>query len=80
MKTILIVIIGVLLWQSTDAREFTSHMLYNASEIVKDLKLLFFVSFSNTFVMSKTELFDLLMACDSGREIELILDAISELY
>ena len=26
------------------------------------------------------ELFDLLSACDSGREIELILDAISELY
>jgi len=30
--------------------------------------------------MSKTELFDLLDSCNSGREIELILDAISELY
>ena len=35
MKTILIVIIGVLLWQSTEARQFTSDVLFNTSEIVR---------------------------------------------
>jgi len=35
MKTILIVIIGVLLWQSTDAREFTSNALQSASDIIE---------------------------------------------
>ena len=35
MKTILIVIIGVLLWQSTDAREFTSNALQSVSEIIE---------------------------------------------
>ena len=35
MKTILIAIIGVLLWQSTEARQFTSDVLFNTSEIVR---------------------------------------------
>ena len=35
MKVVLIAIIGVLLWQSTEARQFTSDVLYNTSEIVR---------------------------------------------
>ena len=35
MKTILIVIIGVLLWQSTEARQFTSDALETMSEIIE---------------------------------------------
>jgi len=35
MKTILIVVIGVLLWQSTDARQFTSNILEGASEFIE---------------------------------------------
>ena len=35
MKTILIVIIGVLLWQSTEARQFTSDALQTMSEIIE---------------------------------------------
>lgn len=34
MKLILLVIIGVLLWNSTDARQFTSDQLQNASEFI----------------------------------------------
>ena len=35
MKTALILIIGVLLWQSTDARKFTANVLEGASEIIE---------------------------------------------
>jgi len=35
MKLILIAIIGVLLWQSTDARQFTAHTLQSMSEIIE---------------------------------------------
>ena len=35
MKTVLIVIIGVLLWQSPDARKFTSDALQQASDIIE---------------------------------------------
>jgi len=35
MKTILIIVIGVLLWQSTDARQFTSNILEGASEFIE---------------------------------------------
>ena len=35
MKTVLIVIIGVLLWQSTDARKFTANVLQTASDIIE---------------------------------------------
>ena len=35
MKTVLVVIIGVLLWQSTDARKFTANVLQTASEIIE---------------------------------------------
>jgi hypothetical protein len=35
MKTVLIIIIGVLLWQSTDARQFTSNVLQGASDFVE---------------------------------------------
>ena len=35
MKIVLIAIIGVLLWQSTDAREFTSNALQSASDIIE---------------------------------------------
>ena len=35
MKTVLIVIIGVLLWQSTDARKFTSNVLQTASDFIE---------------------------------------------
>jgi len=35
MKTVLVVIIGVLLWQSTDARKFTSNVLQTASDIIE---------------------------------------------
>ena len=35
MKLVLIAIIGVLLWQSTDARQFTADTLQYASEIIE---------------------------------------------
>jgi len=35
MKTVLIIVIGVLLWQSTDAREFTSNALQSASDMIE---------------------------------------------
>jgi len=35
MKTALIIIVGVLLWQSTDARKFTANVLETASEIIE---------------------------------------------
>lgn len=35
MKLVLIAIIGVLLWQSTDARQFTADTLQHASEIIE---------------------------------------------
>ena len=35
MKIILIAIIGVLLWQSTDARKFTSDALQSASDFIE---------------------------------------------
>ena len=35
MKLILICIIGVLLWNSTDARQFTSNQLQNASDFIE---------------------------------------------
>ena len=35
MKTVLVIIIGVLLWQSTDARKFTSNVLQTASDIIE---------------------------------------------
>ena len=35
MKTALVIIIGVLLWQSTDARKFTSNVLQTASDFVE---------------------------------------------
>ena len=35
MKTVLVVIIGVLLWQSTDARKFTSNVLQTASDFIE---------------------------------------------
>ncbi len=35
MKTVLIVIIGVLLWQSTDARKFTANVLQTASDMIE---------------------------------------------
>ena len=35
MKTALVIVIGVLLWQSTDARKFTSNVLQTASDFVE---------------------------------------------
>ena len=35
MKTVLVVVIGVLLWQSTDARKFTSNVLQTASDFIE---------------------------------------------
>ena len=35
MKLVLICIIGVLLWNSNDARQFTSDVLSDASEIIR---------------------------------------------
>ena len=35
MKLFLIAIIGVLLWQSTDARQFTADTLQSMSEIIE---------------------------------------------
>ena len=35
MKFALVVIIGVLLWNSTDAHQFTADVLQDASEIVR---------------------------------------------
>jgi hypothetical protein len=35
MKTVLIVIVGILLWQSTDARQFTSNVLQGASDLIE---------------------------------------------
>ena len=35
MKTALVIVIGVLLWQSTDARKFTSNMLQQASDFIE---------------------------------------------
>ena len=35
MKVVLVAIIGVLLWQSTDARKFTANVLQTASEIIE---------------------------------------------
>jgi len=35
VKVLLILGIGVLLWTNTGARQFTSDVLYNASEVVR---------------------------------------------
>ena len=35
MKTALVIIIGVLLWQSTDARKFTADVLQTASDLIE---------------------------------------------
>ena len=35
MKTVLVIIIGVLLWQSNDARKFTSDVLQQASDFIE---------------------------------------------
>ena len=35
MKTVLVVVIGVLLWQSTDARKFTANALQSASDFIE---------------------------------------------
>ena len=35
MKTVLIVTIGILLWQSTDARKFTANVLQTASDMIE---------------------------------------------
>ena len=35
MKFVLVVIIGALLWNSNDARQFTADVLQDASEIVR---------------------------------------------
>ena len=35
MKTALVIVIGVLLWQSTDARKFTSNVLQTASDFIE---------------------------------------------
>ena len=35
MKTVLVIVIGVLLWQSTDARKFTANVLQSASDIIE---------------------------------------------
>ena len=35
MKTILILVIGVLLWQSTDARKFTANVLQTAGDFIE---------------------------------------------
>jgi hypothetical protein len=46
MKFALVVIIGVLLWNSTDARQFTADVLEDASEIVRpDSKSKFKIEF-----------------------------------
>jgi len=38
MKPVLIIIIGILLWQSADARQFTSNALQGASDFVEPNK------------------------------------------
>ena len=35
MKTILVIVIGVLLWQSNDARQFTANALQSASDFIE---------------------------------------------
>jgi len=46
MKFVLVVIIGVLLWNSTDARQFTADVLEDASEIIRpDSKSKFKIEF-----------------------------------
>ena len=35
MKTVLVIIIGVLLWQSPEARKFTSDALQQASDLIE---------------------------------------------
>ena len=46
MKFALVVIIGVLLWNSNDARQFTADLLQDASEIVRpDSKSKFKIEF-----------------------------------
>ena len=35
MKTALVIVIGVLLWQSTDARQFTSNALQSVSDFIE---------------------------------------------
>ena len=35
MKTVLVIIIGVLLWQSPEARKFTADALQTASDIIE---------------------------------------------
>jgi len=35
MKSFLIVVIGILLWQSPDARQFTANTLQTASDIIE---------------------------------------------
>ena len=35
VKVLLLLGVGVLLWTNTGARQFTSDMLYNASEVVR---------------------------------------------
>ena len=45
MKFVLLVIIGVLLYNSNDARQFTSDALKNASEIIAPQTTQFTISF-----------------------------------
>ena len=35
MKTALVIVIGVLLWNSTDARQFTSNVLEGAADFIE---------------------------------------------
>ena len=35
MKTALVIVIGVLLWQSNDARQFTANALQSASDFIE---------------------------------------------
>ena len=35
MKLVLVAIIGILLWQSTDAREFTANTLRQAADVIE---------------------------------------------
>ena len=35
MKTVLVIVIGVLLWQSTDARKFAANVLQTASDFIE---------------------------------------------
>ena len=35
VKVLLLLGVGILLWTNTDARQFTSDALYNASEVIR---------------------------------------------